>query len=101
VLDWSAELHDYADTAALMTALDLVIAVDTSVVHAAGALGRPVWVLNRYDRCWRWRWARSDTPWYSTMRLYTQPEPGAWAPVIAEIAADLCVYSARGSVQAS
>jgi hypothetical protein len=101
VLDWSGQLHDYADTAALMTALDLVIAVDTSVVHAAGALGRPVWVLNRYDRCWRWRWERRDTPWYSTMRLYTQPEPGAWAPVITEIASDLRAYAAKGSVQAS
>ncbi|HET6605469.1 MAG TPA: tetratricopeptide repeat protein [Rhodopila sp.] len=101
VLDWTDELRDYADTAALMTALDLVVAVDTSVVHAAGALGRPIWVLNRYDRCWRWRWGRSDTPWYPTMRLYTQMEPGDWTPVVADIAADLRAYTAKGSVQAS
>ena len=52
--DWTDELQDFADTAALVEALDLVISVDTSVVHLAGALGKPVWVLNRYDQCWRW-----------------------------------------------
>jgi hypothetical protein len=89
VVDWTAELHDYADTAALMTALDLVISVDTSVVHAAGALGCPVWVLNRFDRCWRWMWDRTDSPWYPTMRLFTQPSPGDWDGLATQVAAAL------------
>jgi Flp pilus assembly protein TadD len=85
VIDWSDDLVDFADTAALVQALDLVIGVDTSVVHLAGALGKPVWVLNRFDRCWRWLQDRTDTPWYPAMRLFTQPAPGCWAPVMAEL----------------
>jgi hypothetical protein len=85
LLDWTAELNDFADTAALIEALDLVISVDTSVAHLAGALGKPVWLLNRFDTCWRWLLDRSDSPWYPTMRLFRQPQPGAWAPVIAEV----------------
>ena len=85
LLDWTAELNDFADTAALIEALDLVISVDTAVAHLAGALGKPVWLLNRFDTCWRWLLDRSDSPWYPTMRLFRQPQPGAWAPVIAEV----------------
>lgn len=84
--DWTAELHDFADTAALIEALDLVITVDTAVAHAAGALGRPVWVLNRFDRCWRWMMDRTDSPWYPTMRLFTQTTPGVWDDVVADVA---------------
>jgi tetratricopeptide (TPR) repeat protein len=87
--DWTADLHDFADTAALIEALDLVITVDTSVAHAAGALGRPVWVLNRFDRCWRWMMDRTDTPWYPTMRLFTQSRPGVWEGMVAEVAVAL------------
>ncbi len=87
VLDWSGDLHDLAETAALMTALDLVISVDTSVVHAAGALGRPVWVLNRYDGCWRW--AGGGTAWYPSVRLFTQAAPGDWDGVMNRLARDL------------
>jgi tetratricopeptide (TPR) repeat protein len=87
--DWAADLHDFADTAALIEALDLVITVDTSVAHAAGALGRPVWVLNRFDRCWRWMMDRTDTPWYPTMRLFTQSRPGVWEGMVAEVAVAL------------
>lgn len=85
LLDWTQELADFADTAALVAALDLVIGVDTSVIHLAGALGVPVWVLNRYDRCWRWLRGREDSPWYPTMRLFTQPRPGDWASVLAAV----------------
>jgi hypothetical protein len=84
--DWTEELHDFADTAALVAAMDLVISVDTSVVHLAGALARPVWVLNRYDQCWRWLSDRTDSPWYPTARLFRQPEPGDWSSVIGEVA---------------
>jgi tetratricopeptide (TPR) repeat protein len=83
--DWTDELEDYADTAALVDALDLVISVDTSVVHLAGALGKPVWVLNRFDQCWRWLQDRTDSPWYPTARLFRQPAPGDWASVIREV----------------
>ncbi len=84
--DWTNELRDFADTAALVEALDLVISVDTSVVHLAGALARPVWVLNRFDQCWRWLSGRTDSPWYPTARLFRQPEPGDWGSVIGEVA---------------
>ncbi len=87
--DWTDELWDFADTAALVAALDLVISVDTSVVHVAGALGRPVWVLNRYDACWRWLYGRTDSPWYPTARLFRQTRYGEWDGVIAEVAAAL------------
>ncbi len=95
VVDWTDELGDFADTAALIEALDLVISVDTAVAHAAGALGRPVWVLNRFDRCWRWMTGRTDTPWYPTMRLFTQTRPGVWGDVMDDVAAALAVFRSR------
>ena len=85
VHDWTAELHDFADTAALVHALDLVISVDTAAAHLAGALGKPVWVLNRYDQCWRWLSDRTDSPWYPTARLFRQPAMGDWAWVIEQV----------------
>ncbi len=84
--DFTNELHDFADTAALTASLDLVISVDTAVAHLAGALGKPVWLLNRYDSCWRWLAERDDSPWYPTLAQYRQTEPGCWkAPVTAII----------------
>jgi Flp pilus assembly protein TadD len=82
-------IGDYADTAALIEALDLLISVDTSVAHLAGALGRPVWLLNRADTDWRWLLERADTPWYPTMRLFRQSAPGDWEPVIGAVMATL------------
>jgi tetratricopeptide (TPR) repeat protein len=87
--DWTDDLADFADTAALIDALDLVISVDTSVAHLAGALGKPVWVLNRHDCCWRWLLNREDTPWYPTMRLFTQPSPGDWAGLVRRVSGEL------------
>ena len=87
--DAAPELGDFADTAALIQALDLVIAVDTSVVHLAGALGRPVWVLSRFDGCWRWLLSGSASPWYPSARVYRQEAPGDWASVLERVAADL------------
>jgi hypothetical protein len=89
VNDYSGEWRDFADTAAFVTNLDLVITVDTAVAHLAGALGKPVWLLNRYDTCWRWLLGRSDSPWYGTVRQFRQPQPGAWKPVIHAVAAAL------------
>jgi tetratricopeptide (TPR) repeat protein len=83
--DWTDELHDFADTAALIEALDLVITVDTAVAHLAGALAKPVWILNRFDACWRWLIDRDDSPWYPTARLFRQPAPGDWDGVIADV----------------
>jgi tetratricopeptide (TPR) repeat protein len=90
--DWTDELHDFADTAALVSALDLVISVDTSVAHLAGALGKPVWLLNRFDTCWRWMMEREDTPWYPTMRIFRQPEAGDWDSVIVRVVEALAEF---------
>jgi Flp pilus assembly protein TadD len=80
--DVSGHLNDWADTANLVAGLDLVIAVDTAVAHLAGALGKPVWLLNRFDTCWRWFLNRDDTPWYPTMRQFRQATRGDWPGVI-------------------
>ena len=87
--DWVAELADFADTAALMDGLDLVISVDTAPLHLAGALGRPAWLLNRSDSCWRWLRDRDDSPWYPSLRQFRQPAPGDWSAVIGRVAAAL------------
>ncbi|MGQ9370017.1 tetratricopeptide repeat protein [Azospirillum sp. ST 5-10] len=87
--DWMDEVGDFADTAALVEQLDLVITVDTSMCHLAGGLGRPVWVLSRFDACWRWLDNREDSPWYPTMRLFHQAAPGDWGPVVDRVAAEL------------
>jgi tetratricopeptide (TPR) repeat protein len=87
--DWTSELNSFADTAALVEALDVVISVDTSVVHLGGALGRPVWLLNRFDSCWRWLDGRDDSPWYPTLRQFRQARPGDWDEVLARVRAAL------------
>ena len=89
LIDMMDEVMDFADTAALVATLDLVIAVDTSVAHLAAAMGKPVWLLSRFDGCWRWLAARTDSPWYPSLRLFRQGEPGEWAPVIARVRAGL------------
>lgn len=89
VIDLAPGLGDFADTAAAVAALDLVIAVDTSVAHLAGAMGRPVWVLLPYALDWRWLRDREDTPWYPGMRLFRQRAPRVWDDVIARVSATL------------
>ncbi|WP_146210691.1 tetratricopeptide repeat protein [Azospirillum sp. TSO35-2] len=84
--DPAAALHDFADTAALIDGLDLVITVDTAVAHLAGTLGKPVWVLSRFNGCWRWLDGREDSPWYPSLRLFVQPNPGNWDSVVARVA---------------
>jgi tetratricopeptide (TPR) repeat protein len=78
IIDWTGELSDFADSAALVEALDVIVSVDTAVAHLAGALGRPVCILSRFDGCWRWLQGRDDTIWYPTARLFRQPAPGDW-----------------------
>ena len=89
VFDAAGKLDDFSDTAALCDCLDLVISVDTSVAHLAGALGRPTWILLPWYPDWRWQLGRTDSPWYSSARLYRQPVPEDWPAVIAHVAADL------------
>jgi Flp pilus assembly protein TadD len=87
--DASPGLRDFADTAALVAGLDLVISVDTAAAHLAGALGKPVWLLNRFDTDWRWLVDRADSPWYPTMRIFRQPRRGDWDSVMAQVCAEL------------
>ena len=78
-------LDDFSDTAALIETLDLVITVDTAIAHLAGALGKPVWLMNRYASCWRWLQDRHDSPWYPTMRQFRQSTVGDWTSVVAAV----------------
>ena len=83
--DHSERLYDFADTAALMSQLDLVVSVDTSVAHLAGALGLPVWLMIPANADWRWLTGRDDSPWYPTMRLFRQSAPGDWHGVVERV----------------
>ena len=83
VTDLTGEIKDFADTAALIEQLDLVISVDTAVAHLAGALGKPVWVLLPCVPDWRWLLMRDDSPWYPTMRLFRQTCQGNWTEPVA------------------
>jgi hypothetical protein len=97
LVDYTDELADFADTAALVANLDLVITVDTSVAHLAGGLGVPTWMLSRYNGCWRWLLDREDSPWYPTMRIFRQTRAGDWHEVIQRVAAALTARVKRGS----
>jgi cytochrome c-type biogenesis protein CcmH/NrfG len=96
LIDLCADIEDFADTAALIKALDLVISVDTAVVHLAGAIAKPVWTLLPFTPDWRWLLAREDSPWYPTMRLFRQPVPGDWRSVMRQAADELAVLSKSG-----
>ena len=90
LVDHTILLSDFHDTAALMENLDLIISVDTAAAHLAGALGKPLWVLNRFDTDWRWLLDRTDSPWYPTARLYRQARAGDWDGVVEKVRSDLC-----------
>ncbi len=85
IIDYTKEINDFSDTAAFIENLDLIISVDTSTPHMAGALGKNVWILSRYDNCWRWLINRKDSPWYPTATIFRQPTPGDWGSVIKEV----------------
>lgn len=89
VTDLAPDLHDFAETAAAIHSLDLVISVDTAVAHLAGALARPVWLLLPHLPEWRWMLDRPDTPWYPTMRLFRQAAAGDWGSVVASVTVEL------------
>lgn len=101
--DWPRDLgrisgrDDPLETASLMTALDLVISVDSFPAHLAGALGRPCWTLLQHDADWRWMEGRADSPWYPTMRLIRQPRPGDWEAVAAELLSRLAALQGAGA----
>jgi tetratricopeptide (TPR) repeat protein len=100
LVDLMSGVEDFADTAAMITHLDLVIGVDTAVVHLAAAMGKPVWLLSRFDGCWRWLDGRSDSPWYPTLRLFCQHTPGDWSLTLATVADALARrFPARGATQ--
>lgn len=85
LIDLMDECKNFADTAALISQLDLVIGVDTGVIHVAGALGKPVWLLNRFNSCWRWLQHRENSPWYPNLRQFRQPKAGDWVSVIERV----------------
>jgi tetratricopeptide (TPR) repeat protein len=91
------DIETFADTAAIISLVDLVISSDTSVVHLAGALGKPVWVLLPFVPDWRWLLDRNDSPWYPTARLFRQTEIGDWGAVIERVASELSAAAATGS----
>lgn len=83
--DAMAGVGDFADTAERIAKLDLVIAVDTAVAHVAATMGKLVWLLNRHNGCWRWLLEREDSPWYPSVRLFRQSDPGDWTSVVARV----------------
>jgi tetratricopeptide (TPR) repeat protein len=89
IADFHEEIRDFADTAALMANLDLIITIDTAAAHLAGALARPTWLMLCHLPDWRWMQSGRECPWYPTMRLFRQPAPGDWATPIDEIASEL------------
>lgn len=95
--DWTSDLDDFAATAALIECLDLVLAVDTSVVHLAGALNKPVWVMIPFAPDWRWLLERTDSPWYPGMRLFRQNERGNWRTVIETVVQELAALTNSAS----
>jgi tetratricopeptide (TPR) repeat protein len=95
--DWTGELASFADTAALVACLDLVVTADTAVAHLAGALGKPVWLLTPFAPDWRWLLERTDSPWYPTMRLFRQRRAGDWGEVVEAVRAALAGDSASAA----
>ncbi len=94
---FGAQIEDFSDTAALCDLVDLVISVDTSVAHLAGALGKPTWILLPYTPDWRWMLHRDDSPWYPSVRLYRQTQERAWPSVLERMRSDLSGFPGGGA----
>jgi hypothetical protein len=94
IIDLTSGLADFAETAALISCLDIVIAVDTAIAHLAGALGRPTWILLPHTPDWRWLLNRDDTPWYPSVRLFRQDETRDYGSVIARVRSELMAMTA-------
>jgi len=97
LVDLTAEIDDFADTAALASNLDLIITVDSAMAHLAGAIGKPVWILTPFAPDWRWMLKRQDSPWYPTARLFRQPARGDWATVVERIRQELTAMAGNRS----
>jgi tetratricopeptide (TPR) repeat protein len=95
LIDYTREIADFRESAALIENLDLVITVDTSVCHLVGAIGKPVWMLNRFNTCWRWLANREESPWYPTMRIFRQPALGDWASVVERVRQELTNFASK------
>jgi Flp pilus assembly protein TadD len=98
LIDPMPHIADFADTAAVIANLDLVIGVDTAVIHLAGLMGKPVFLLDRYDACWRWLSGRRDSPWYPDLTIFRQQRPGDWSTPMQQAAAALCAFAADRGV---
>ncbi len=97
VIDLMGDCGDLLDTAACISSLDLVISVDTAVAHLAGATGKPVWLMNRFESEWRWMKERDDSPWYPSMRIFTQKRPRDWDEVVSRMKNELSILLRTGS----
>ena len=97
ITDLQNEQKDFADTAAIVANLDLVISIDTSVAHLAGAMGKPLWVILSRSSDWRWLLEREDSPWYPTARLFRQSTLGDWQDVVARVEGELRALVARAA----
>jgi ADP-heptose:LPS heptosyltransferase len=100
IIDLQDEQEDFADTAAIVANLGLVISIDTSVAHLAGALSKPVWILLSKSPDWRWMLDREDSPWYPTARLFRQSTLGNWQDVVARVEGELRELVAKTPVGA-
>jgi hypothetical protein len=85
LIDFTADIHDFGDTAAMVQSLDLVIAVDTSVAHLTGAMGKPIWIMIPFMPDWRWLRDRSDSPWYPTLKIFRQSKSRKWPEVVEKV----------------
>ncbi len=100
LIDFTGEIRDFGDTAAIIGELDLVISTDTSVAHVAGALGKPVWLLDRYNTCWRWRLATQRSPWYPSLRIFRQQHFLDWSHPLAAVTTALDKWLSAGAATA-
>ena len=90
--DYTEDMYDFYETCAAMAACDLIITVDTAVVHAAASIGRPTWMLSRWDGCWRWFGHRLSSPWYPTLVQFVQKKPRDWSEVMEDMAVELARF---------
>jgi ADP-heptose:LPS heptosyltransferase len=96
VHDPMGAVRDFADTAAIIANLDAVISVDTAAAHLAGAMGKPIFLLDRYDNSWRWLYGRGDSPWYPTLMIFRQTQPGDWLGPVTQAAQTLEEFFPEG-----
>ena len=95
IADYTEDMYDFYETCCAIEQCDLVISVDTAVCHAAASLGKPVWMISRWDGCWRWLHDREDTPWYPSMRIFTQDAAHDWRGVLKKVANELAIEVKR------